>query len=84
MNDNSEFILNTGIHNGITMKFSNGNTISIQFAKTNYSNGKTNAEVAAWDADGEGIDLSGNQSDVVVGWQTTDQVADIIEKVKSL
>ena len=83
MNDNSEFILNTGIHNGITMKFSNGNTISIQFAKTNYSNGKTNAEVAAWDADGEWISLGDGQGDVV-GWQTTDQVADIIEKVKSL
>ena len=81
----SQFILNTEPRNGITMKFENGNTISIQFSQTmNYSDGKTNAEVAAWDADGEWINLSDNPGDDVIGWQTTDKVADLIQKVKSL
>jgi hypothetical protein len=82
----SQFILNTEHrHNGITMKFENGNTISIQFSTTkNYSDGKTNAEVAAWAADGEWINLSDNPKELVVGWQTTDKVADLIQKVKSL
>ena len=72
------------IYNGFTLSFENGNTISVQFSQFNYSDGETTAEVAAWDTDGEWINLSDNPGDDVVGWQTTDKVADLIQKVKSL
>ena len=79
-----KFKTNTAsMYNGFTLSFENGNTISVQFSQFNYSDGETTAEVAAWDADGEWISLGDGQGDVV-GWQTTNQVADLIQKVKSL
>ena len=80
----SKFKTNTdSMYNGFTLSFENGNTISVQFSQFNYSDGETTAEVAAWDADNEWISLGDGQGDVV-GWQTTDQLADLIQKVKSL
>ena len=44
---------NNEIHHGFQMTFQNGCTISVQFSKFNYSDqGKTTAEVAAWDGKG--------------------------------
>jgi len=43
----SKFEINkTVYHNGFSMTFENGYTISVQFSKVNYSDGKTTAEVA--------------------------------------
>ena len=42
----------TDAHNkGFTMTFPNRITVSIRWGSYNYSDGKTNAECAAWDAD---------------------------------
>jgi len=68
--------------NGFSMTFENGYTISVQFSKMNYSDGKTTAEVAAWSEDGTWYKLGAN--DNVVGWRTTDEVADLIQLVKNL
>ena len=68
--------------NGFSITFDNGYTISVQFGKANYSNGSTTAEVAAWSKDGTWYKLGAN--DNVIGWQTADEVADLIQKVKNL
>ena len=34
---------------GFHMKFTNGNIVSVQWHRHNYSNGSDEAEVAAWD-----------------------------------
>jgi len=68
--------------NGFSMKFENGYTISVQFAEMNYSNGKTNAEVAAWGEDGDWVHLS--DGDDVIGWQSTNDVAKWMDKVSKL
>ena len=79
----SKFEINkTVYHNGFSMTFENGYTISIQFSEKNYSDGKTTAEVAAWSEDGTWFKLGSN--DDVVGWRTTDEVADLIQLVKNL
>ena len=76
----SKFICNYQ-SNGFSMTFENGYTISVQFSKMNYSDGKTTAEVAAWSEDGTWYKLEAND---VVGWRTTDEVADLIQLVKNL
>ena len=44
---------NDKYHEGFTMTFENGCTISVQFSKHTYSDaGETTAEVAAWDTEG--------------------------------
>ena len=76
----SEFkIQSDQYHNGFSMKFENGYTISVQFAAMNYSNGKTNAEVAAWDAEGNYVHLEEGME--VLGWRTTNDVAKMIDIV---
>ena len=48
----SRINLTTDSHNrGFNMTFDNRVTVSIRWGKMNYSNGKTTAEVAAWNAD---------------------------------
>jgi hypothetical protein len=39
------------INKGFTMTFANRVTVSIRWGSFNYSDGKTNAECAAWNAD---------------------------------
>lgn len=41
----------TPYHKGFTMTFPNRITVSVAFGSGNYSDGKTNAECAAWRAD---------------------------------
>lgn len=63
---------------GFTMTFSNRVTVSVRWGSANYSDGKTTAEVAAWDADTHewvhvvGYDYDG---DDVLGRLTTNEVA---------
>lgn len=63
---------------GFTMTFANRVTVSVRWGIFNYSDGKTTAEVAAWDADTHewihvvGYDYNG---DNVLGRLTTDEVA---------
>ena len=67
-------------NNGFHMVFENGYTISVQFGKANYSDkGKTTAEVAAWDSNGEWIQLG--EHDDVKGWCSPEEVVEIMNKV---
>ena len=70
-------------HNkGFTMTFQNRITVSIRWGEANYSDGKTTAECAAWDADTQykwvhviGFDYN---DDDVLGRLSTDEVARFI------
>jgi hypothetical protein len=83
----SEFkIVSNGFNHGYSMTFENGYTISVQFSEMNYccssSDGKTTAEVAVIDSDGEWYQLvDGND---VIGWQSTNDVAKWMDKVSKL
>jgi len=78
--------------NGFYMTFANGYTVSVQWNPGNYvsdrsgNNGEHresgNAEVAAWDGQGDWVPLGDN--DDVVGWQTADDVAAIMAKVAAM
>jgi hypothetical protein len=66
---------------GFTMTFQNRITVSIRWGSMNYSDGKTTAECAAWDADTHkwvyviGFDYN---HDDVLGHLTSDDVAKFI------
>ena len=67
-------------HNGFHMTFGNGYTISVQFSKTNYSDGgETTAEVAAWDSDRKWVKL--NEHDDVQGWCSPNEVLEIMNQI---
>ena len=69
------------IESGFTMKFENGNTISVQFGDFNYSSNKdkgtkntaTSAEVAIWNSDGTWYDFGDEL--YIKGWCGVDEVA---------
>jgi hypothetical protein len=71
------------------MTFDNGCTISVQFSKFNYSDqGKTTAEVAAWNGNGDWMIWNGDNWNVltngdtdVMPRQTTDDVAMLISEL---
>jgi hypothetical protein len=64
------------------MTFENGYTISVQFSKTNYSDGgETTAEIAAWGPDGQWLKLSDH--DDVRGWCSPDEVLEVMNMVAS-
>jgi len=76
-------------HHGFQMTFANGCTISVQFSKDNYSDGgKTTAEVAVWNGDGDWMTWNdghwtvypSGESDVM-SRQTTDDVARLISEL---
>ena len=78
---------------GFQLTFDNGWTISVQFGKGNYCSNRNKetkkdsmvtsatAEIAAWDADHKDFDFGGGQ--LCLGWSTTNEVAEWIEKVKN-
>ena len=67
-------------HNGFHMTFENGYTISVQFSKTNYSDGgETTAEVAVWDSDRKWVKL--NEHDDVQGWCSPNEVLEIMNQI---
>lgn len=72
----------TEYHNGFHMIFKNGYTMSVQFSKTNYSDGgETTAEIAAWGPDGKWMKLS--EHDDVRGWCSPDEVLEVMNIVAS-
>jgi hypothetical protein len=72
----------TEYHNGFHMTFKNGYTMSVQFSKTNYSDGgETTAEIAAWGPDGKWMKLS--EHDDVRGWCSPDEVLEVMNMVAS-
>jgi len=78
---------------GFQLTFQNGWTISVQWGKGNYCSNRNletkdesmleakSAEIAIWDINNESYKING--SDLVLGWVTTDEVAEWIEKVKN-
>ena len=65
--------------NGFSMRFENGYTVSVQLGGVAYSDGEKKAEVAAWDAEGNYIQFEEGLD--VIGWQSTNDVAKIIDIV---
>ena len=80
---------NNEFHHGFQMTFDNGCTISVQFSKYNYSDqGKTTAEVAAWNGNGDWMmwnednwNVLTNGDTDVMPRQTTDDVAMLISEL---
>ena len=85
-------------NSGFQMTFDNGWTISVQFGYGTYSDNRnhpygldlsrkekdtqsSDAEIAIWDANGDWFDFD---SDTVKGYCSTNEVAEWIEKVKSM
>lgn len=80
---------------GYQMVFANGCRVSVQWGQRNYCKNLHSklpegtvvecptAEIAAWDANDNIINLSGNVLEPVMGWQTTDEVLKIIQAVAS-
>ena len=82
---------------GFQLTFKNGYTISIQFGRGNYCSNRNNvdkpqeqvsyksvnAEVAAWDSLGECVSLDSNCINNPVMYCSADEVAELINKVKS-
>jgi len=69
-------------NNGFHITFKNGYTMSVQFSKTNYSDGGvTTAEIAAWGPDGQWLKLSDH--DDVRGWCSPDEVLEVMNMVAS-
>lgn len=80
-----ETTVKRGWNNGFQMSFGNGCTISIQFSKYSYCDqGKTTAEVAAWDKEGkwlmfdEGKWFEIEKDSDIMAYQTADDVAKLI------
>jgi uncharacterized protein YneR len=79
-------------HHGFQMTFENQFTISVQFSKHNYSDqGKTTAEVAAWNSNGDWFYFDDNKWNIienkdtdVMSHQTTDDVARMISELVKL
>lgn len=77
--------LQTSVPSGFTMKFDNGNTISVQFGMGNYCANKnkesktqcTTAEIAIWDANGTWYEFK-DAHDEVLGHCSADKVAEWI------
>lgn len=67
---------------GFKMTFANGYTVSVAFGDGNYGDGQATAEVGAWDADGNWIRLTENDS--VIGWQTPDEVLATMNKIAAM
>ena len=77
---------------GFQLTFQNGWTISVQWGKGNYCSNRNleikdesileakSAEIAIWDINNKSYEING---DLVVGWVTTDKVAEWIDKVKN-
>lgn len=90
--EKNAFMVINGATTGFSMRFENGVTVSVQFGTGSYSNkGETTAEVAVWndedvwfimDDKGE-LSPVENETDVM-GWCTTETVANIINQASTL
>lgn len=75
------------VSGNFSMTFANRYSVSVAMGDGTYSNGNsedgfTHVEVAAWDADGNWVQLG--DLDAVAGWQTPDQVLAIMNKVAAM
>ena len=73
-------------HEGFSMKFANGYTISVQFGNGNYCTRDSigvaeSAEIAIWDKDRTWYDFG---MDTVKGWCSADEVSSWMNKVRQL
>jgi hypothetical protein len=82
-------------HDGFHMTFDNGTTVSVMFGKHSYSDeGKTTAEVAVWDQNGDWYVLNEDDNhnslikypdgSEVIGHCTSNMVAHIMDLAKNL
>jgi hypothetical protein len=68
-------LVTTDYNRGFTMTFANRVTVSVRWGKYSNSDGKTTAEVAAWDADThEWVRVTGYDYDNVLGHLTTNEI----------
>lgn len=78
---------------GATHTFDNGVTISVQASKFNYSTPRENLpssddflsfEVGMWDIDGNGVtkQFFRNNNDDVIGWQSREDINNLIKKIE--
>lgn len=70
-----------------SMTFANGYSVSVAMGDGTYSDGNsedgfTSVEVAAWDADGNWVQLG--HGDTVVGWQSPEKVLETMNKVAAM
>ncbi len=75
------------VSGNFSMTFANGYSVSVAMGDGTYSNGNsedgfTSVEVAAWDADGNWVELG--HDDTLVGWQHSDQVLALMNKVAAM
>lgn len=78
---------------GFQMVFENGWTVSVQFGWPNHCTNQhkkhhtiyssSDAEIAAWDKNGEWYHFEDEGEATVKGWCKPDEVADFIAKVKA-
>lgn len=74
-------------HKGFHMTFENGWTVSVQFGKYNYANNRQNtdsspdAEIGAWDKDGNWYKFPGFNGETVRGNQYPNDVAEFIAMI---
>jgi hypothetical protein len=69
------------------MTFANGYTVSVAmgdgiYSRGNSKDGFTSVEVAAWDADGNWVQLEDDND--VIGWQSPEEVLAIMNKVAAM
>lgn len=70
-----------------SMKFLNGYTVSLAMGDGIYSNGNredgySSVEVAAWDGEGNWVQL--NDNDDVIGWRSAEEVLAIMNKIAAM
>lgn len=74
-------VIDNAFNRGMFLRFQNGYRISIQFSGMNYcDSGETTCEIAVFNSDDDFVNLLGY--DDVIGWLSSDTVADVISIVK--
>lgn len=79
-------LISDSTNHGFTMTFANRVTVSIRWGTFNYSDGKTTAEVGAWNADNhDWLRVPGfGEYDQVIGHLSTDDVAKFIHNASHM
>jgi hypothetical protein len=86
MENRFEVFSNLPYQRGFHITFNNGYTVSVQFGRGNYGDGKTTAEIAAWDRNDKWYhsNVIRWESDDVRGYATPEEVAAFIHEVSQL
>jgi hypothetical protein len=77
----------TNAAGNFAMTFANSYTVSVAMGDGIYSNGNpddgySSVEVAAWDAEGNWVQLGDNND--VIGWQSPEEVLAIMNKIAAM